>query len=355
MSASSSSSSTQNQQLQIKEEGNNLFQQGKHKEAIEVYTKAIDIDPFNEETAPALYSNRAACYNALNQFREAFEDAGVCCGLKPEWAKGWARRGLSAMKLQKWKISVESFDKYLELDPSDEMKMQAHRDSVKETVDEMERVEQRRLAAIESKKKEISSMNPGPNRSEKAANLVIFAAQCFDIEAMKFGFNHGARLDRFPKPRDAPYETFFEGLMMPHLLKLRGKSNLDSNEDARREYVKNTVDMFEALLDEWATRPCQVSPAQAFIMMSSFFITNQKKLPTLLDFTLLLIQKGIVLFNGGGNNNNNNKKKSSSSSKITEPQFLTYIIYAVLLGIWQEESEELRSSIFSSQKSSRTR
>ena len=45
------------------------------------------------------YSNRSAAHAALQQWREALEDAQSCTQLKPQWAKGWARRAAAQFGL----------------------------------------------------------------------------------------------------------------------------------------------------------------------------------------------------------------------------------------------------------------
>ena len=45
--------------LRKKEEGNTLFREGSHKEAYEVYTEALEVDPLNVFTNAKLYCNRA--------------------------------------------------------------------------------------------------------------------------------------------------------------------------------------------------------------------------------------------------------------------------------------------------------
>ncbi|KAG1823101.1 hypothetical protein EV424DRAFT_1397734 [Suillus variegatus] len=54
----------------VKEQGNVAFKAKQYTEAIELYTKAIDIKP----TEPAYLTNRAASYMALKRFRSALSD-----------------------------------------------------------------------------------------------------------------------------------------------------------------------------------------------------------------------------------------------------------------------------------------
>ncbi|KIK50363.1 hypothetical protein GYMLUDRAFT_51265 [Collybiopsis luxurians FD-317 M1] len=54
----------------VKEKGNVAFKAGKYQEAIEHYTKAIEMNPLE----PAFLTNRAASYMALKRFRPALDD-----------------------------------------------------------------------------------------------------------------------------------------------------------------------------------------------------------------------------------------------------------------------------------------
>lgn len=55
----------------------------------ELFTKAIELDPTNH----VLYSNRSGSYASLKQFDKALEDAIKTTELKPDWSKGWSRKG----------------------------------------------------------------------------------------------------------------------------------------------------------------------------------------------------------------------------------------------------------------------
>lgn len=53
------------------------------------FTEAIKIDPQNH----VLYSNRSGAHASMKNFNEALEDANKTTEIKPDWAKGWGRKG----------------------------------------------------------------------------------------------------------------------------------------------------------------------------------------------------------------------------------------------------------------------
>ena len=57
-----------------KSQGNAALQAKMYSDAIELYTKAIALDPNCE----IYFSNRSAAYAAMERFREALDDAQVC-------------------------------------------------------------------------------------------------------------------------------------------------------------------------------------------------------------------------------------------------------------------------------------
>ena len=57
--------------------------------------QAIELSPDD----PVYYSNRAAAYTKKEKFTEAIADAEKAIELKPEWAKGYSRKG-AAQRLQ---------------------------------------------------------------------------------------------------------------------------------------------------------------------------------------------------------------------------------------------------------------
>lgn len=55
----------------------------------EKFSQAIELQPTNH----ILYSNRSAAYTSKKDFQKALEDANKTTELKPDWSKGWGRKG----------------------------------------------------------------------------------------------------------------------------------------------------------------------------------------------------------------------------------------------------------------------
>lgn len=73
----------------LKAEGNKLFAEKKFTESIEKFSQAIELDPTNH----VLYSNRSGAYASLKDWSKALDDATKVTEIKPDWAKGWGRKG----------------------------------------------------------------------------------------------------------------------------------------------------------------------------------------------------------------------------------------------------------------------
>ena len=66
-----------------KNDGNTSYSKGNYKEAIELYTKAIETCP---KTA-AYYGNRAAAYIMLNKYKETIEDSKMATSIDENFVK----------------------------------------------------------------------------------------------------------------------------------------------------------------------------------------------------------------------------------------------------------------------------
>jgi len=82
------------------------------KAAIRHYSMAVNMVPDDG----VYYSNRSAAYCGLGQFKDALKDAQKCAELKPDWPKGYARKGFSYKGLRCFNLAQESYQQARELE-----------------------------------------------------------------------------------------------------------------------------------------------------------------------------------------------------------------------------------------------
>mmetsp|Transcript_106428 Transcript_106428/g.204770 ORF Transcript_106428/g.204770 Transcript_106428/m.204770 type:complete len:383 (-) Transcript_106428:198-1346(-) len=110
--------------LEAKSKGNEAFQSKKFEEAILHFTDAIGHDPSDH----VFYSNRSASYAQLEEYEKALEDAAQCVKLKPDWPKGYARKGLAEFFNCKLDDAMATYKAGLELAPNDQTMKDALQD-----------------------------------------------------------------------------------------------------------------------------------------------------------------------------------------------------------------------------------
>ncbi|KAM0217828.1 hypothetical protein ACHAQD_003967 [Fusarium lateritium] len=74
---------------ELKALGNKAIAEKNFDEAVEKFTEAIAIQPENH----ILYSNRSAAYASKKDWEQALKDAEKTTEIKPDWPKGWGRKG----------------------------------------------------------------------------------------------------------------------------------------------------------------------------------------------------------------------------------------------------------------------
>ncbi|KAJ3525964.1 hypothetical protein NM208_g11415 [Fusarium decemcellulare] len=74
---------------ELKALGNKAIAEKNFDEAVAKFTEAIAIQPENH----ILYSNRSAAYASKKDWPNALKDAEKTTEIKPDWAKGWGRKG----------------------------------------------------------------------------------------------------------------------------------------------------------------------------------------------------------------------------------------------------------------------
>eukprot|EP00002_Diphylleia_rotans_P014396 TRINITY_DN2805_c0_g1_i1.p1 TRINITY_DN2805_c0_g1~~TRINITY_DN2805_c0_g1_i1.p1 ORF type:complete len:569 (+),score=168.32 TRINITY_DN2805_c0_g1_i1:83-1789(+) len=116
---------------QLKAQGNAAFSAGKFQEAIDFFTQAIAVDPKNH----VLYSNRSASYASLRNYEKALTDADMTIKIKPDWAKGYSRKGAALQGAGRLEEAVQVYKKGLDVEPSN----QQLKDSLQEVEQEMKK------------------------------------------------------------------------------------------------------------------------------------------------------------------------------------------------------------------------
>ena len=107
-----------------KDKGNALVKEKKYKEALDCYTKAIEIDPND----PILYSNRSAMHLNLQEFDQSLADAEKAISLKSDYAKAYLRKGKALEGLNKIEEALDTYKLGLEKDKTNAQLLQASKE-----------------------------------------------------------------------------------------------------------------------------------------------------------------------------------------------------------------------------------
>lgn len=98
--------------LAEKEKGNDYFKDGKYDEAMECYTRAMTMDPYN----PVFPTNRAATFLKRKKYGVAESDCNLAIALDMSFWKAYLRRGAARFNLNKLQGAKEDFEMVLNLD-----------------------------------------------------------------------------------------------------------------------------------------------------------------------------------------------------------------------------------------------
>lgn len=109
--------------------GNECFQKGDYPTAIRHYTEAIKRNPEDAK----IYSNRAACYQKLAEFKMACDDADQCIKRDPKFVKGYIRKGLALLAMKKSSEAAEAFQSALEIDDNNTEALEGYRKAITST------------------------------------------------------------------------------------------------------------------------------------------------------------------------------------------------------------------------------
>lgn len=98
----------------LKSEGNAAMARKEYSNAIDLYTKALEIAPAN----PIYLSNRAAAFSASDQHEKAADDAELAVAVDPKYSKAWSRLGLARFDMGDYNAAKEAYEKGIEAEGS---------------------------------------------------------------------------------------------------------------------------------------------------------------------------------------------------------------------------------------------
>ncbi|XP_055849006.1 dnaJ homolog subfamily C member 7 isoform X3 [Episyrphus balteatus] len=105
-----------------KESGNVLFKSGRFREALTVYTDALEIDPFNKDMNSKLYYNRALVNSKIGSLREAIVDCTKVLEINSNYLKALLLRARCNNDLEKFEECVADYEAAFQIQKTNDIK-----------------------------------------------------------------------------------------------------------------------------------------------------------------------------------------------------------------------------------------
>jgi DnaJ family protein C protein 7 len=102
-----------------KEAGKEAFQRGAFKEAADLYTEALAVDPDNLEVHVTLYSNRATARFKTSDYAGSIEDCNSALQIQPRHLKCLLRRAACRMEMEEFKLAIDDYEAAHNIEPDD--------------------------------------------------------------------------------------------------------------------------------------------------------------------------------------------------------------------------------------------
>lgn len=99
-----------------KNKGNEFYKLGDYRQALDFYTKAIELAPKNA----SYYANRAAAYMMLKKYKESIEDAKLAVKQDENFVKAYIREGKCHLYLGDFKAALRCFEKVKQIEPNND-------------------------------------------------------------------------------------------------------------------------------------------------------------------------------------------------------------------------------------------
>ncbi|XP_026483202.1 small glutamine-rich tetratricopeptide repeat-containing protein beta-like [Vanessa tameamea] len=100
----------------LKNEGNELMKSERHREALEKYSRAIELDPQNS----VFFCNRAAAHFKLGEHESAVADCMAALALQPNYGKAHGRLGIALTAMDRHAEARAAFARAAQLEPDNE-------------------------------------------------------------------------------------------------------------------------------------------------------------------------------------------------------------------------------------------
>lgn len=94
-----------------------LKREGKYKEAVNEYTRAIKLDHKGARVIEAYYQRGCINVDWLERYNEAVLDCGKAINADPNNADYYYCRGLAYYRMKSWPEATEDFNRLIEIDP----------------------------------------------------------------------------------------------------------------------------------------------------------------------------------------------------------------------------------------------
>lgn len=101
--------------LDFLREGSRLYRQKKFRQAVEAYTKAIELNP--EDVAA--YNNRGVAYGKLKEYDRALADYNRTIALSPDDTNAYNNRGIVYYELKEYNKALADYNRAIEVTPDD--------------------------------------------------------------------------------------------------------------------------------------------------------------------------------------------------------------------------------------------
>jgi DnaJ family protein C protein 7 len=105
-----------------KEKGNEFFKTGKFREALQIYTEALEIDPLNKDINSKLYYNRALVDTKLGNIRDAVKDCTDALKINGQYTKALIKRARCQYDLENYEEAVKDYEAALKMEKTVELK-----------------------------------------------------------------------------------------------------------------------------------------------------------------------------------------------------------------------------------------